>query len=143
MFTRWGDFDNTIAMMDALRRRMEALEGPSRLLDDEATPPRVTRVDEGPSVVVRAELPGLAVKDVQVSVNQDVLTLAGERRTEAPAGYAVHRRERPSLRFSRSVALPCKVDAERATAVVKDGVLTVTLPKVPEAQARQIAVKAG
>jgi HSP20 family protein len=142
MFTRWGEFDNAFAMMDALRRRLEAPEGTAGLFEDEDLAPRITRVDEGPSVVVRAELPGLTEKDVRVSLNHDVLTLTGERRTEAPAGYAVHRRERPSLRFARSVALPCKVDAERATATVRDGVLTVTLPKTPEAQPRQITVRA-
>jgi HSP20 family protein len=52
----------------------------------------------------------------------------------------VHRQERPGLRFSRSFTLPTKIDSEKTTAVLKNGVLTLTLPKAPEAQPRQISV---
>ena len=86
--------------------------------------------------------PGLSDKDVTLSLNQDVLTLAGKRGADAPKGYSVHRQERAALQFSRSVALPCKVDPEKATAAMKNGVLTVTLGKVAEAQPRRIAVRA-
>lgn len=58
-----------------------------------------------------------------------MLTLKGERKSEAPKGYAAHRRERAPVQFSRSFALPCKVDLEKTTALIKDGVLTVTMAK--------------
>ena len=79
-------------------------------------------------------------KELQISLNQDVLTLSGERKPDAVEGYTVHRKERPSVRFSRSFSLPCKVDPEKTSAVLKNGVLTLALNKAAEAQPRQIAV---
>jgi len=78
-----------------------------------------------------------------VSLEDGVLSVSGERKVSAPEGHAVHRRERPALRFARSVSLPVKIDAEKVTATVKDGVLTITLAKAPEARPRQITVRAG
>jgi hypothetical protein len=62
---------------------------------------------------------------------------------KAPEGYSAHRQERPAVRFSRSFALPCRVNPEKATAAVKNGILTVTLEKAADAMPRQIAVKAS
>ena len=55
----------------------------------------------------------------------------------------VHRQERTPIKFGRTFTLPCKIDPEKSSAVLKDGVLTVTLAKAPEAQPRQISVKVG
>jgi HSP20 family protein len=71
------------------------------------------------------------------------MMISGERRTSVPAGYVAHRQERGSYTFSRSFALPCPVDPEKASAAVRDGVLTVTLEKAAEARPRQITVKAS
>ena len=71
------------------------------------------------------------------------MTIKGERQDSAPEGYSVHRKERGAFRFTRSFALPAKVDVEKVQAVLKHGVLTVTLPKAKEAQPRQISVKAS
>jgi HSP20 family protein len=105
--------------------------------------PEIRLSDDGKTLCLRAELPGLSEKDVDVSVNGSTLTLRGERKLEAPEGYSVHRAERPAYRFERAYQLPTKIDAEKAHAVMKNGVLTLTLPKVPEAQPKQIAVKAA
>lgn len=105
--------------------------------------PRANLIDNGSSITVTAEVPGLSEKDINLSLNQDVLTLAGERKTEAPEEYITHRRERAAVQFSRSFSLPCAVDPEHTTATVKDGILTVTLEKAKEAQPRQITVKAS
>lgn len=151
MLTRWSDLDRTLAAMDELRRRMDrvfdetgGVEG--RGLEEtfsRSLPPRVNVLDTGANVVVKAELPGLSEKDVRLSIFQDVISLEGERASDAPEGYAVHRQERTLSKFSRSFKLPCKVDAEKTSASIKDGVLTVTLPKAAEAQPRQIAVRAS
>jgi HSP20 family protein len=105
--------------------------------------PDIRLSDDGKALSLRAELPGLSEKDVDVSVNGSTLTLRGERKLQAPEGYSVHRAERGAYRFERSYQLPTKIDAEKAQAVMKNGVLTLTLPKVPEAQPKQIAVKAA
>jgi HSP20 family protein len=155
MLNYFSDFDRTFAAMDELRRRMDRLfeeaEPPPRaqLRGDFEQPPRYVGgprfhlFDVGNALVVKADLPGLAEKDLQISLNQDVLTLSGERKPDAHEGCTVHRKERASLRFSRSFTLPSKVDPEKTTAALKNGVLTLTLSKAPEAQPRQIAVTTG
>lgn len=152
MLTRFDDLDRTFAMMDQLRRRMD------RLFDDyeprrgrgaeEAERmwtgrfPRVNFTENAASLVLEADLPGLSEKDVQLTIHQDVLSLSGERRSDVPQGYVVHRQERAPVKFARTFTLPCKVDPEKSTAAIKNGVLTVTLAKAAEAKPRQIAVKA-
>ena len=145
MWTRWNDLDTTFTLMDDFRRRMD------RLFEDfergggvglVAQFPRTNLYDTDDAYVVQAEVPGLGEKDIQLTVNQDVLTLSGERKTDVPEGYAVHRQERAPVRFSRSFTLPGTVDAEHVTAAVRDGILTVTLPKSPESRPRQIAIQA-
>jgi HSP20 family protein len=153
MLTRFDDFDRTFAMMDQLRRRMDRLFDDhepqrGRRLADEVERmwsgrfPRVTFTETPASLVLEADLPGISEKDVQLSIHQDVLSLSGERKSDVPQGYFVHRQERAPVRFARSFTLPCKVDPEKSTATVKNGVLTVTLAKAVEAKPRQIAVMA-
>jgi len=158
MLTRFSDIDRTFAVMDQLRRRMDrlldeyepahagtALRGS---LGDEAERlwgrgrwPRLSLSDAGEKLLLKAEIPGLTEKDLQLSIQKDVLTMSGERKPDAPEGYLVHRQERAPIKFARSFTLPCKVDPEKSAATLKDGVLTVTLAKAPEAQPRQITVK--
>ena len=109
----------------------------------DAAHPRVTFDDQGSSFVVRAEVPGVAEKDIELSATATALTLKGKRQVEAPKGYSTHRSERSSWSFARTFELPAKVDADRVEARLENGVLTVTLPKAPEAQPKQIAVRAG
>jgi HSP20 family protein len=160
MMTRISDVDRTFAAFEELRRRMErvfddeesrAVQGPARGFFEAfdfgtprtiATWPRLSVYDTGSTLVLHAEVPGLKESDLKIEIAQDVLSISGERKSDAPEGYAVHRRERAPVKFARSLALPCKVDVDKATATVTDGVLTLTLPKTPEAQPRQITVKA-
>jgi HSP20 family protein len=155
MLSRFTSFDRTAALMDELRRRMDrafddfpAPFAPAGTFDDpwslsEATWPTVNLYDTGTSLLYTAEMPGLTTKDVQIQLENDVLTVTGERKIQVPQGYKAHRRERPSASFTRSFNLPVKVDADKITATLKDGVLTLDLPKAPEVQPRQIAIRAN
>jgi HSP20 family protein len=105
--------------------------------------PRVSLDDQGAAFVVRAELPGLAEKDLELSATATTLTLKGERKVLAPEGYSTHRSERSTFSFARTFELPAKVDSEKVEARLENGVLTVTLPKAPEAQPKKISVKAS
>jgi HSP20 family protein len=153
MLNHYRDLDRSFSVIDQLRRRMDRLfeegvqasgrgypEEPERVWS-RGRFPRITFADAGATLVLEAEMPGLGDKDVQLSIQKEVLTLAGERKADAPEGYYVHRQERSPIRFSRSFTLPCKVDPEKSTATLKDGVLTVTLAKIPDEQPRQIAIK--
>jgi len=158
MLARFSDIDRTFAMMDHLRRRMDRVfdefepRGRDSLranLAEEAERfwarnryPRMLLSDGGAELVLRAELPGLSEKDIQLSIHQDVLSISGERKSDAPEGYVVHRQERPPVRFARSFTLPCKIDPEKVTARLKNGVLTITMTKAAESQPRQISIKA-
>jgi HSP20 family protein len=103
--------------------------------------PRVALLDDGDKLSAYAEVPGASEKDVSVALDQGALTIVAERRDSAAKGYAVHRRERSDYRIVRSLALPCKVDAENVTATVRNGVLRVTIPKAPDARPQRIEVR--
>jgi HSP20 family protein len=79
---------------------------------------------------------------VKLTLQQDVITLSGERKPDAPEGYYAHRQERAPVKFARSFTLPCRVDPEKAGASLKDGVMTITLAKAADAQPRHISIKA-
>jgi HSP20 family protein len=153
MLNHYSDLNRSFSVINQLRRRMDRLfeegvqasgrgypEEPERVWS-RGRFPGITFADAGATLVLEAEMPGLGDKDVQLSIQKDVLTLAGERKADAPEGYYVHRQERSPIRFSRSFTLPCKVDPDKSTATLKDGVLTVTLAKIPDEQPRQIAIK--
>ena len=93
------------------------------------------------SFVVRTELPGLKREDIEVSLHDDALIISGERKIEkVDAGVEVHRQERYYGKFQRTLTLPTPVAADKIKAQYKDGVLTVTLPKVEEAKPKQIDI---
>ena len=98
------------------------------------------------AIEVSIELPGMDEKDIDVSVSEDTLTIRGEKKSETEKnekGYYLSERSFGS--FHRSIALPASVDTNKVDAKFKKGVLTVTLPKTPEAQERvkKIQVRAG
>jgi len=152
MLTGWRDFEHTLETIDRLQRRMDRAFAGSLAAADPAwtAERRRSRVAWPPTnvfetkeaFVVKAEVPGLAEGDVSVSVEDDALVIRGERKTEVPAGYRVHLRERAPIAFSRKLPLPARVDVGAVTATLKNGLLTVTLPKTREALPRAIAVKA-
>jgi HSP20 family molecular chaperone IbpA len=103
--------------------------------------PSEMRQEDG-AFVLRLEAPGLTEKDVKVDLNGGVLTVAAARTVEVPKGYEARRRERTETRFSRSFVLGDKIDPEKTTADMKDGVLTVKVPKAAGQQRRSISIKA-
>lgn len=145
METRSSDIDMAFATMDELRRRIDQLFGDIDAGRSSPPPlwPRLRVVDTGSALVVKAEVPGLSDKDVTLTIDQDVLTLRGEREPDAPEEYVAQRQERPPSRFARSVTLPCRIDPEETSASIANGVLTITLTKATEAQPRQISVRAS
>ena len=95
------------------------------------------------NLVVSAELPGLSEKDVKIEIDNDVLTIQGERKIEQEQDEkGIRRTERRYGRFYRAIALPEGADAEKAQAEFKDGVLRVTIP-VSQRNVRQIPIQAS
>ena len=101
-------------------------------------------VETDKAIEVAIELPGMEIKDIEVTVNDDMLTVKGEKkieRQEEKKGYYLSERSYGAI--YRTIPLPPGVDGEKAQASFKNGVLTIKLPQTPEAQAkvRKIAVK--
>ena len=87
------------------------------------------------------ELPGLEQKDIDVTIASNVLTIKGQRKNEWEEKRGkVYRKESWSGSFQRTLPLPTSVDGEKIKAELKDGILTITLPKREEAKPKQIAV---
>lgn len=94
--------------------------------------------------VVRAELPGIQEKDIEVSVKDGTLTLKGEKKTEHEVKEEDYRwTERSYGSFYRTVTLPSNVEAEKIAATYEDGVLEIDLPKVAEVKPKKITVATG
>ena len=95
------------------------------------------------ALVIKAEVPGLDPSDIQISLQEQYLTIKGEKRLEKDEkDERYHRVERTHGSFARSVRLPVGVDASKVTASFKNGLLTVMLPKTPAAKGTTIPIKA-
>jgi HSP20 family protein len=93
------------------------------------------------SFVFTADLPGVAEKDLQVQVTDNRLSVSGKRESEkTEQGQTFYASERSYGSFTRSFTLPEGIDADKAHAQLKNGVLTIAVPKRPETQPRKIAV---
>jgi len=103
--------------------------------------PRVDIVDREDDIVMRAEVPGIDRKDLDISVGEDSVTLRGEtRREEKEEAGDLYRCEISRGAFSRTVGLPAAVYGSKAKAAFHDGVLTLTLPKVERARRHTVRV---
>ncbi len=125
-----------------LRRRHEELdrmwESASRSTVELVFPPIIISEARN-SYLVRAEIPGLKLADLDISLSGNSLTIKGERKEEKPRAY--HRQERDSGAFSRMVGLPGPVDGDRSQASYAKGILMVALPKLGVKAAKAIKVK--
>ena len=144
---RWEPFRDLVAVQDRMNRIFDdAFRGTPRGNDDEwalggSWAPSVDIFEHEGNLVLKAELPGVDPKDVDVRVENNVLTLRGERKFENEVKReSYHRVERSYGSFSRSFTLPSVVNTERIEANYKDGVLRVMLPKREEAKPKQISI---
>ena len=136
--------------MDALRQEMERVF--DRFFEprwDEfeaggAWAPKLDVSETKDAYMVKAEIPGVDQKDLSVSLQNQILTIKGEKHQEKEEkDEKYHRVERSWGEFTRAIALPGAADTENVNATFKDGVLTITLPKTPAAKGTTIPVKAG
>ncbi|MBI1804440.1 MAG: Hsp20/alpha crystallin family protein [Ignavibacteriae bacterium] len=104
--------------------------------------PAVDVVEKESEFIVKAELPGVDRKDVKITVQNDILTISGEKRHEEEKNDRNYQRvERSYGSFQRSFTLPSTVANDRIEAAYDNGILTVSIPKVEEAKRREIEVK--
>jgi HSP20 family protein len=110
----------------------------------EAWAPAVDISERKDAYLVAVELPGVEAGEVEITVEDGLLTIQGERRfAHDSAEEKVHRAERRYGAFRRSITLPSHIEADKIEASAQDGVLQVLVPKAPDVQAKHIRVRAG
>jgi HSP20 family protein len=97
--------------------------------------------EEGETLKVEVEIPGVKLEDVDVAFNKGELTIKGEKKVEIKESATLHRRERLAGSFTRTMTVPWEIKADEVSAELKDGILTVTLPKAEAAKPHKVAVK--
>ena len=103
--------------------------------------PALNLWEDAERLVAEVEVPGLNMDDLELTVRGDELTIKGQRKPAARDGLEYHVSERGTGQFVRLLTLPAEVDADRVEATLRDGVLTIVLPKAAAAKARKIAVQ--
>jgi HSP20 family protein len=126
----FGPLSELANRMDWLREEMEP-----------AFFPPINVWEEGEAVKIEAEFPGVKLEDIDVSFDQGELTLKGVKKFDVKENAPLHRRERLTGAFARTLTLPWEIVADKVSAELKDGILTVTLPKAEAAKPRKVAVK--
>lgn len=106
-----------------------------------AASPALNLWDDGEKFYAEAELPGFKIEDIDLAVAGSELHLRGKRQATSGKDWVVRRQERACGEFSRTVTFPAAIDADHVQASLKDGVLSITLPKAPTAKPRKIDVK--
>ena len=141
--TRWEPVREMMTLREAMDRLFDdAFTRPASMSGDSVIP-AIDLYQNADEVVVKAALPGLEAKDVQISVTADTLTLRGEFKHEGEQKeITYHIREHRNGMFERSVMLPTDVQSDKAKAEFENGVLTVTLPKAETVKPRTITIKA-
>jgi len=140
-WTPFGDLSMFRREMDRLFERCFG-ESPSLNFPGVGGMPRLDLAETKDSVTVKAELPGLEAKDLDISISGQTLTIKGEKKQEKEEkDEHRHLVERSYGAFSRTVALPAPVASDKIKATFKSGVLVITLPKTEDAKRKAIPIK--
>jgi HSP20 family protein len=139
----WKPFREAVSLRDAMDRLFEdSVITPTKIA---GAMPRIDVKEVKGKVVVKAELPGVNEEDISVEILDNVMTISGEKKEEKEesdekSGYFY--KESHSGSFTRSFSLPGEVVTEKAVADMKNGILTITVPKVEPKQAKKISIGA-
>ncbi|MEX2029432.1 MAG: Hsp20/alpha crystallin family protein [Anaerolineales bacterium] len=140
---RWEPFREAMSLRDWMDRALEESWPRPVAGINGISSPAVDLYQTDDEVMVVATLPGVKSEDLNISVTGDVLTIRGAVKGESSSkGANYHLRERSFGSFSRSLALPTAVLADKARAEFENGILTLTLPKADEVKPKTITVKA-
>jgi len=142
--TTWSPFDRLSSLREEMNRLVDgslAAFGTRDFGLFSGWNPALDVYQDKDNVFVKIELPGMRREDVDISLQENVLTVSGERKQESEIREGeTFRNERYFGRFHRSVTLPTMVNADRVRATYRDGILFVELPKAEEAKPKQIQV---
>ena len=143
--TRWDPFRDLMTIQERMNRLFQETMARSRgqeSIEEGVWAPAVDIAENGERIVLRADLPGLEQSDIEIRIDDNTLTLKGDRKIPPDMNpEEQHRSERPHGPFLRSFSLPANVDQGAIRAAFKNGVLEVTLPKKQESKAKAIRVE--
>ena len=146
VLTRWEPFREFSTLQDRMNRLFRETQGNSQdeSLTSSSFAPAVDVYEDEHNVTLKIEVPGIDEKDIDVRIENNTLTVHGERKIEKEEKEENYRRvERQYGSFTRTFNLPPTVDAEKVQADYDKGVLKITLPKKAEAKPKQIKVNVG
>ena len=136
------EFKELGRLQDEVNRLYESFFGSRPFSDRPDVFPAVNVSEDRDNLYVSAELPGVGAQDVDITVEEDSLTIRGARRVEADnEGVSYHRREREGGGFNRKITLPTRIVMEKVKAETKNGVLMVIMPKAEEVKPKTIEIK--
>jgi len=140
---RWNPMRELMSVNEQLSRFLDESFGRSPSDVDYGTwSPAVDLREEPDRFILQADLPGMKKEDIEISVENSVLSVRGERRFEQEVKKETyHRIERAYGKFTRAFTLPSRVNAEAITANYKDGTLEVVIPKAEESKPKRVAVQ--
>lgn len=141
---RWDPFDDIASLRESMDRLFEEFTSrrPERARAPVVWQPAIEAYETDTDVVVRAELPGIDPKQVEVSVTEDTLTIKGEARSEQEEKRRnYYRRELRYGSFVRSLTLPSGVQGEKASATYKNGIMEIRVPKSERARPKTVKVE--
>ncbi len=148
MFRRLSDIDRLFGSMNRLRNRLNNLysdfdtsHGLEYNWAIEENMPKICLYEDNDNFGIMAEVPGIAKENLHLKIQGNYLEISGNRDSDVPEGYKIHRTERGSVSFSRSLTLPAEVDAVKVEAILKNGILYLTLPKAETAKSTKILIK--
>lgn len=139
MLVRWTDFDDAFRALDLFPDTRGLWSAAPRRLQAYAPYFHVSEAED--ALTLTAELPGLGDKDVQIGFERGVLEIKAERETTAPEGFKRLAQERSAFKLQKRFTLPDTIDVEKIDASMKDGILTLRLPKTEAAKPKTIAVR--
>jgi HSP20 family protein len=141
---RWEPFREISSLQSEMNRLFNAAFDTPAAGGSRRWAPPMDLLETDEQFVLRADLPGMGESDVNIELEDNVLTVSGERRAEhEEKGEGFHRVERAFGSFSRSLTLPKGVDPEGVAAAFDRGVLEVRIPKPEQRKPRKIAISAG
>ena len=144
---RWEPFQDLLAIQERMNRLFDETLQRTRSRDEEDISaglwaPPVDIYETENEIVLKAELPEIDQKDIEIKVEDSTLTIRGERKFEQETKKEnYHRIERAYGKFSRSFSLPNTIDQEKIKASYKDGILKLVMPKREEKKPKQITVE--
>jgi HSP20 family protein len=140
----WDPFKDLIDLQKEINRLFETSFSrlPQRFVSEESFAPAIDLYEDENEYVVEAELPGLKQDEIKVSVEDDILSISGEKKREKEVKEEnLYRSERFYGKFERQIVLPQNADRENIKASYKDGVLKVIIPKKEEAKPKKVDIK--